>query len=54
MIAPSPNSGHTATHCSAKIRLRRTSYVRKTLGEMLFMVGSIKIIIQKGDEKANV
>jgi len=32
----SPNSGHTATvlRTSAQIRLRRTSYVRKTLYEM--------------------
>jgi len=29
----SPNSGHTATLRSAKIRQSRTSYVRKTLGE---------------------
>jgi len=31
MIAPSPNSGHTATLCSAKIPLRGTSDTRRTL-----------------------
>jgi len=34
MVAASPNSGHTAPICSAKISLRETSYVRKTLSEM--------------------
>ena len=34
----SHNSGHTATLRSAQIRLRRTSYVRKTLDEMLLGV----------------
>jgi len=36
MIAPSPNSGHTATHRSAQIpRLWfGTSYVRQTLSEI--------------------
>ena len=32
---PSHNSGHTATLRSAKIQQSRTSYVRKTLSEML-------------------
>ena len=40
MIAPSPNSGHTATLRSAQIRQSRTSYVRGTLGD----ISALKIV----------